>query len=193
MVAAAAGRLAGSGPIQISWLTSPASQFITAEQSQSIINRLPVVASDDFAENFTVIGFETVYCWITPIYMVCIEYINLPHIRWIKKPGTLQDSRYSIRGMWQRLSYSVSSQPRVNLWQIMLFVCLGLVKYSANFQAGNHCFWGAAPWRPTPFTTPRRLWRMPRRCHTHIVRRCKLEFYILVQHIHTLFAAHSWA
>ena len=53
MVAAAAGRLAGGGPIQISWLTSPASQFITAEQSQSIINRLPVVASDDLAENFT--------------------------------------------------------------------------------------------------------------------------------------------
>ena len=34
---------------------------------------------------------------------------------------------------------------------------------------------GVAP-RPTPFTTPRRLWRTPRRRHTHIVRRCKLEF-----------------
>jgi len=38
---------------------------------------------------------------------------------------------------------------------------------------------------PTPFTTPRCLWRTPRRRHTHIVRRCKLEFYILLQHIHT--------
>ena len=47
--------------------------------------------------------------------------------------------------------------------------------------------------RPTPFTTPRRLWRTPRRRHTHIVRRCKLEFYILVQHIHTSFVANSRA
>jgi hypothetical protein len=45
--------------------------------------------------------------------------------------------------------------------------------------------------RPTPFTTPRRLWRTPRRRHTHIVRRCKLEFYILMQHIHTSFVANS--
>ena len=51
---------------------------------------------------------------------------------------------------------------------------------------------GEAP-RPTPFTTPRRLWRTPRRRHTHIVRRCKLEFYILMQHIHISFVANSWA
>ena len=69
----------------------------------------------------------------------------------------------------------------------LVYIPLNLITCSVFLRRGDEAR------RPTPFTTPRRLWRTPRRRHTHIVRRCKLEFYILVEHIDTSFVANSWA
>ena len=63
---------------------------------QSIINRLPVVPSHDLAENLTVVGFEIVYCWVTPIFI----WFALNRSAFLDQRYVTKVELFSIRSTW---------------------------------------------------------------------------------------------